>query len=119
MAIDIVSESEAASAPDSGEMVVPGICGVCSAGCGVEIVLENGRIKRLRPRHGHPRGIVCTRGTRAPEIVYSPDRLLYPQLRVGERGHGRFERVQPPPLPEFEPPEFEPPEREPSLPESP
>ena len=93
MAIDIVSESEAASAPDSGEMVVPGICGVCSAGCGVEIVLENGRIKRLRPRHGHPRGIVCTRGTRAPEIVYSPDRLLYPQLRVGERGHGRFERV--------------------------
>ena len=73
--------------------MIAGICGVCAAGCGVDVVLEQGRIKRLRPRKGHPRGIVCTRGTRAPEIVYSPDRLLYPQLRVGERGEGRFERV--------------------------
>jgi len=79
--------------PVGGETVVAGICGVCAAGCGVDVVLEQGRIKRLRPRKGHPRGIVCTRGTRAPEIVYSPDRLLYPQLRVGERGEGRFERV--------------------------
>ena len=79
--------------PAGGETVVAGICGVCAAGCGVEVVLEQGRIKRLRPRKGHPRGIVCTRGTRAPEIVYSPDRLLYPQLRTGERGEGRFERV--------------------------
>ena len=42
-----------------------------------EQMLEQGRIKRLRPRKGHPRGIVCTRGTRSPEVVYSPDRLLY------------------------------------------
>ena len=75
------------------ETAVAGLCGVCAAGCGVEIVLEEGRIVRLRPRQGHPRGIVCTRGTRAAEVVYSPDRLLYPQRRVGERGEGRFERV--------------------------
>jgi anaerobic selenocysteine-containing dehydrogenase len=75
------------------EAVVPGLCGVCAAGCGVEIVLRDGRIERLRPRLGHPRGIVCTRGTRAAEIVYSPDRLLHPQLRAGERGEGRFERI--------------------------
>ena len=48
---------------------------------------------RVRPRRGHPCGIVCTRGTRAQEIVYSPDRLMYPQLRVGGRGEGCFERV--------------------------
>jgi len=91
LAIDVVSRT--IGAPEEGETIVAAICGVCSAGCGVEVVLEQGRIKRLRPRSGHPRGIVCTRGTRAPEIVYSPDRLLYPQLRVGERGKGRFERV--------------------------
>jgi len=83
----------AAPAPADGEAVVAGICGVCSSGCGVEVVLEQGRIARLRPRHGHARGIVCTRGTRAPEIAHSPDRLLFPQLRAGRRGEGRLERV--------------------------
>jgi anaerobic selenocysteine-containing dehydrogenase len=73
--------------------VVAGLCGVCSAGCGVHVVLEAGRIQRLKPRKEHPRGIVCTRGTRAAEVVHSPDRLLYPQVRVGERGEGRFARV--------------------------
>ncbi len=88
-----VDDRSSVADPAGGETVVAGICGVCAAGCGVEVVLEQGRIKRLRPRKGHPRGIVCTRGTRASEVVYSPDRLLYPQLRVGERGEGRFERV--------------------------
>ena len=55
--------------------------------------MEHGRIARLRPRKDHPRGIVCTRGTRAAEIVYSPDRILHPQRRIGERGDGRFERI--------------------------
>jgi anaerobic selenocysteine-containing dehydrogenase len=73
--------------------IVSGLCGVCAAGCGVEVVLEDGRIARLRPRAGHPRGIVCTRGTRAPEIVHSPDRLRTPQVRVGARGANRFEPV--------------------------
>ncbi len=75
------------------ERTVDGICGVCSAGCGVVVTLQDDRIARLAPRADHPRGIVCTRGTRAPEVVYSPDRILYPQRRIGERGEGRFERI--------------------------
>jgi anaerobic selenocysteine-containing dehydrogenase len=66
VAIDAVSAAAAAG----GETVVAGICGVCSSACGVDIMLERGRIRRLRPRRRHPRGIVCTRGTRAPEVVY-------------------------------------------------
>jgi anaerobic selenocysteine-containing dehydrogenase len=73
--------------------VVAGMCGVCAEGCGVEIHLAAGRIARLRPLKDHPRGIVCPRGTRAPEIVYSPDRLLYPQRRIGAKGEGLFERI--------------------------
>lgn len=87
------TDGRTASAPSREESVVVGLCGVCPAGCGVEIVLDGGRLTRLRPRRDHPRGIVCTRGTRAAEIVHAPDRLLHPQRRVGERGEGRFERI--------------------------
>ncbi|NVO08146.1 MAG: molybdopterin-dependent oxidoreductase, partial [Rhodoferax sp.] len=80
-------------APDIADTEVAGLCGVCAAGCGVDIVLHQGRIQRIKPRKNHARGIVCTRGTRAAEVVYSPDRLLYPQRRVGARGEGRFERI--------------------------
>lgn len=68
------------------------ICGVCSSGCGAEVHLENGRIARLTPIKNHPYSVLCTRGMKAAEIVYSPDRLLYPQRRVA-RGEGKFERI--------------------------
>ena len=69
------------------------MCGVCSAGCGAEVHLKDGRITRLTPLKDHPYSVLCPRGMKAPEIVYSPDRLLYPQRRVGARGEGRFERI--------------------------
>ena len=69
------------------------MCGVCPAGCGVSVHLRDGKIERLVPLKDHPQGLVCPRGLHAKEIVYSEDRLLYPQRRVGERGEGRFERI--------------------------
>ncbi|MBI2315863.1 MAG: molybdopterin-dependent oxidoreductase [Betaproteobacteria bacterium] len=72
---------------------VVGICGICPGGCGVEIELVGGRIERLKPLKGHPAGIVCPRGAKAKEIVYSPDRLKHPLVRVSEKGEGRFERI--------------------------
>ncbi len=76
-----------------GTVVKPGICGICPAGCGVNVHFGDGRIERLTPLKGHPLGMVCPRGARAAEIVYSDERILYPQRRVGERGEGRFERI--------------------------
>ncbi len=73
--------------------IVTSMCGVCPAGCGVNVHLVKGRIARLTPIKDHPLGFVCPRGARAAEIVYSEDRLLYPQKRVGARGEGRFERI--------------------------
>ncbi len=73
--------------------VVAGLCGVCAAGCAVNVHFADGRIERLTPARNHPLGIVCPRGMRASEIVYSPDRLLHPQKRIGVRGEGRFERI--------------------------
>ncbi|MEJ2747973.1 MAG: molybdopterin-dependent oxidoreductase [Anaerolineae bacterium] len=73
--------------------VIPSMCGICPSACGVNVHLVDGKIDRLTPLKNHPSGIVCPRGLRAKEIVYSPDRLLYPQKRVGERGENRFERI--------------------------
>ena len=73
--------------------IIASMCGICPAGCGVNVHLIDGKIERLTPLKGHPMGIVCPRGLRAKEIVYSPDRILYPQKRVGARGENRFERI--------------------------
>jgi anaerobic selenocysteine-containing dehydrogenase len=72
---------------------ITSICGICPAGCGVQVYVADGEIQRQVPLRGHPQGSVCPRGMAAPEIVYSPDRILYPQRRVGARGEGRFERI--------------------------
>jgi anaerobic selenocysteine-containing dehydrogenase len=75
------------------EQVITSMCGVCPAGCGAHVHLVDGRISRLTPIKGHPYSVLCSRGQRAPEIVYAPERLRYPQRRVGARGEGRFERI--------------------------
>lgn len=72
---------------------VHGLCGICPGGCAVRIDLHGDRIARVAPWRGHPHGICCPRGVHAPEIVYSPDRLLYPLKRIGSRGDGQFERI--------------------------
>lgn len=69
------------------------MCGVCPAGCGVNVHLVDGRIERQTPLKGHPLGIVCPRGLQAKEVVYSPDRILHPQQRAGKRGANQFRRI--------------------------
>lgn len=86
-------QTQNALSESAGHEVVTGICGICPAGCGVNVHLVDGKIERLTPLKGHPQGIVCPRGLQAREIVYSPDRLLYPQRRAGERGQGKTRRI--------------------------
>ena len=73
--------------------IVTGLCGICPSGCLNQIHLVDGKIERQQPISDHPNSILCTRGAQAQEIVYSPDRLLYPQRRAGTRGEGLFERI--------------------------
>jgi len=80
------------SSPHSAS-IVASMCGVCPTGCGVNVHLVDGKIDRLTPIKNHPMGIVCPRGFRAKEVVYSTDRLLYPQKRVAKRGKNKFERI--------------------------
>jgi anaerobic selenocysteine-containing dehydrogenase len=72
---------------------VTSICGICPGGCGVNVVLVDGKVEKISPIKDHPIGVVCVRGLHSKEIIYSRDRLRYPLLRVGEKGEGNFERI--------------------------
>jgi anaerobic selenocysteine-containing dehydrogenase len=67
----------------------------CPDTCALLVTLENGRVTRLRgdPEHPVTRGFLCEKVTRYLDRQYSPQRLLYPQRRVGHKGEGRFERI--------------------------
>ena len=61
-------------------------CPMCVAQCGVVAVVDDGRFSRVRPDSDHPNGGICIKGYSAPDIVYSPDRLLYPMKRTRPKG---------------------------------
>jgi len=68
----------------------------CPDTCALLIdVDQKGRGSRLRGDPDHPvtRGFLCGKVARYLEREYSPQRLLYPQKRMGAKGEGRFERI--------------------------
>ena len=73
--------------------VVSGHCGLCPAGCAVQITVQGGRIGRVVPDKRRPDAVNCARVGCAADIVHSPDRLLFPMKRTGARGENRFERI--------------------------
>jgi anaerobic selenocysteine-containing dehydrogenase len=67
----------------------------CPDTCSLLINVDDGRGSKLRGNPAHPvtRGFLCSKVARYLEREYHPDRLLYPQRRVGAKGEGRFERI--------------------------
>lgn len=66
---------------------IPGYCALCVSRCGSIAVKENGRFVALEPDPSHPTGkALCAKGRAAPELVYHPDRLLYPLKRTRPKG---------------------------------
>ncbi len=67
----------------------------CPDTCSLLINVEDGIGSKLRGNPAHPvtRGFLCGKVARYLEREYHPDRLLYPQRRIGAKGEGRFERI--------------------------
>src|SRR3982074_1427491 len=62
---------------------VRGYCALCVSRCGSIAVVENDRFVALEPDPSHPTGqALCAKGRAAPELVYHPERLLYPLKRT-------------------------------------
>lgn len=82
------------SAPPDGTYTTT--CWECSAYCGALATVKDGRVVEYgpNPEHPHSKGAFCIKGIRgAPGLTYNPNRLLYPQRRVGARGEGRWARI--------------------------
>lgn len=61
-------------------------CAMCTSRCGVIATVEDGRLTQVHADPDHPNGCICVKGTAAPEIVYSPDRLQHPLVRTRPKG---------------------------------
>ena len=61
-------------------------CAMCISRCGVVATVEDGRLTKVNADPAHPNGCICVKGTAAPEIVYSPDRLRSPMKRTRVKG---------------------------------
>jgi anaerobic selenocysteine-containing dehydrogenase len=59
------------------------------------VTVEDGKATRLRGNPEHPitRGFLCGKVAQYLDREYSPERLLYPQKRIGAKGAGRFARI--------------------------
>ena len=70
-------------------------CEMCFWRCGVLAEVAEGKVLKLEGNPDHPltQGRLCARGNSGPKLLYDPDRLKYPMLRVGERGQGKFKQI--------------------------
>ena len=69
------------------------LCGICPAGCWVEVKVDSGKLTAIRADGDAPLGMICRRGEHAPEMIYSRHRLKYPLKRSGPKGTYEFERM--------------------------
>src|SRR6185503_15437279 len=67
----------------------------CPDSCSLELRVEEGRVVKVDGDRRNPltQGFICSKVRQLPELLYGPDRLLYPERRVGKKGEGRFERI--------------------------
>jgi len=78
-----------------GDQVIPTFCELCFWKCGVLAHVKDGRVTKIKgnPKDPLSRGHLCPRGVGATGLLYDPDRLKKPMIRVNKRGSHEFEEV--------------------------
>lgn len=70
------------------------ICQTCDVACSVVCEVKKDRVVKVRSSDNPIfRDNICMKGIVAPKGFAHPNRVLYPQKRVGERGSGQWQRV--------------------------
>jgi anaerobic selenocysteine-containing dehydrogenase len=67
----------------------------CPDTCAMLVTVDDGVATKVEGAQDHPPtdGFLCTKVARYLERTYSPQRVLYPMKRIGEKGKGLFARI--------------------------
>src|SRR5580693_444016 len=67
----------------------------CPDACSLAITVNQGKVIEIDGSHRNPvtDGFICAKVRKFGERVYGPDRILYPAVRRGRKGEGKFTRV--------------------------
>src|SRR5947208_1037359 len=67
----------------------------CPDACSLAVTVQHGKVVTIDGSHKNPvtSGYICAKVRKFTERVYGPDRLLYPAVRSGRKGEGRFTRA--------------------------
>ena len=81
--------------PDNSIRVRRTVCDICSAGCNIDVYIENGKVIKVTgckdPAFGN--GYLCARGHANRPYIYHEERIKTPLRRCGGRGEGKFEPI--------------------------
>jgi thiosulfate reductase/polysulfide reductase chain A len=86
----------AADPGTDGDAIIPTFCELCFWKCGVLAHRKNGKVTKIVGNPDHPlsNGRLCPRGTGGAGLLYDPDRLKQPLVRVGKNTKNpKFEPV--------------------------
>ncbi len=67
----------------------------CPDACSLAVTVQRGRIVNIDGSRKNPvtHGFICAKVRKFGERVYGEDRILYPAVRIGAKGQGKFKRV--------------------------
>ncbi len=77
------------------EQYLSSACLICPSRCGIRGRVVDGRLVRIdgNPLHPLSRGGLCPRGAAGVQMLYHPERLTSPLVRIGPRGSGSWRRI--------------------------
>lgn len=93
---DSTPARDADAAPAGATTVVSTACPLdCPDSCSLAVTVQRGRVVALDGSHRNPvtSGFICAKVRHFDQRVYGPDRVLFPSVRKGRKGHGQFSGV--------------------------
>src|SRR5207247_2748899 len=67
----------------------------CPDACSLAVTVHHGKLIEIDGSDKNPvtGGFICAKVRKFGDRIYGPDRLLYPAVRTGRKGNGKFKRV--------------------------